>query len=798
MQREARLFVVGGVLAATLCAQQPAGKPAPVHAPADRDTKTGPAEPWVAPPRAPAPVARRVPSGKPVVSDQAARLDLFAAGSGVLIDVVDRGFIWAAANSYKLSVEAGRATFVPFLGSDAKADQPVAFELAALHVGSRALPLKASPEPVLSGDAVEFDHGPVQVRYELRRKAAEQVFRFDTLPARDTIRIELRVDTGLIADESTGSLRFVGPDGWVAYGDAIAIDAAGTRLPVERELHAGRLTLTVPATFVASAKLPLVVDPLLTSSTSVRGATAMAMSESDVVFDEVSQRYMVCVERVYSATDSDVYTYEMDANGQPIAGSVTVIDSSLSSWQSPRIANNRHAQRNLVVAQVSTNNVSPFVIAGRTRDPGTLSMGAQFTIEDQTSVIGDKIRPDVGGDAHRVGPTYFTVVWERVYSSSDHDIHGVQVISAVTPTRVSAGTIYFDNSGFYEQAPQIGNAAGAPIPNAVNQQWMVVWKRSTASGSDIFARTIRWDGPLGSSFVVNSGNVLQDVPSVSTVAMPDALGRHLYLVAWEQGYIGGTNDIMVRLCDQSGSVVSSVYNLQQLENAGAAEFWNQYRPRVASDGCRFVVAYGENYNNSGDLDVRVTTLHALTAGGGNYTIGVSEARVPPAFLSTVETRHALCADFESHGAFSGGPVERSIRYALSWHDAGSGAGNEIRFRLYAGMMPTGGFSVLPTGCGSSTITYGGNPALAQVFDIQTNGQALLAGTLRAVPLPLCSSCALGIDAFASLPPTQALIVPCSAALLGGTLGFQGVMLLRGEPCLGGTLSVTDTVLVTIR
>ncbi len=801
MHLDVRSVLLGSVLLAAVSAQDPTGKPMPVGSPVMPDTKIGPAEPWIAPPLAAPADVSRIASDKPADPEPRPGFDLFAAGSGVLFDTTESGTVVAAARSYKMLFDHGRASFVPFLGSRARTEHAVEFSLAGVQVGGLSLELKARPDAVRIGDVVEFDHGALRVRHELRRAEVEQTFRFDSLPVRDTIRIDLAVQTDLSVDDSPHALLFRSSDGGMDYGTATAIDATGRELRLAREWHDGRLSLIVPASFVADAKLPLVVDPLLTAASSVTGIMSTTLRESDVVFDEATQSYMVAVELVYSATDSDVYTYEMDADGQPIPGSVSAVDSTTVSWQNPRIANNVLAHRNLVVAQVSTGNVSPFVIRGRTRVPGTTSVGPQTTIEDQSNATGDKIHPDVGGDPHLAAPTYFTVVWERVYTSSDHDIHAVQVTNADTPTRVSPSTILIDNSAQYEQDPQISNSAGAPMPDATYQHFMVVWKRATATGSEIRARTIRWEGLLGTNFVVSAGDVLQDLPSVSTVTVPGEYSGHLYLVAWEQGYLtdsGDTNDIMVRLCDQSGAVVSPTYNLQILESAGSAIDWNQFRPRVASDGCRFVVAYGENYQNLGDLDVRVTTLHAIPAGAGQYTLARSEGRVAPAYTSNVETMHALCADFESSGAVSGGPVARSIRYGIAWHDAGSGSGNEIRFRLYAGMSNTGGFVVVPTACGSATISYGGTPALTESMSIATNGQAILVGTRRASPLLLCSTCLLAVDAFTTLGPSQTLMVPCNVGLIGGTLGFQGVKVWVGEPCVGNLVSLSDTVLVTFR
>ncbi len=494
-----------------------------------------------------------------------AAFDVFA--SGVIFDAPDDATLWVAARNYKARFSAGEVCFLPFLGSDAPRNHPFALRVARVTADGEPFDLRDSAAPRRDGDAVIFRFGGFELRYDARKEGLEQSFRFDALPARGELRIELAVASDLAARVIGESLRFLGPDGGVDYGPAVAIDGAGARIPVARSFGDGLLVLTVPADFVANATLPLVVDPLIGPTTTVTSSTGYELREPDLVFDEAWQRTMVCVELVFSAADSDVYAFEMDVNGDPIAGSGTTIDSSTVSWQRPRIANNALERRNLVVAQVSANNASPFRIEGRTREAGTLLQGNQFVIEDQSVEIGDKLLPDVGGDPHLAAPTYFTVVWERVYSAVDHDIHAVQITNTADPARTGA-TVMVDNSGTWEGQPQISNSAGAPLPDASYQHWLIVWKRALTATSEIRGMSMRWDGALSSNFLISAGDLFQDWPSASTITPPGPTGRQLWLAAWEQGYLadgGDTHDVMVALVARPGTVVSPILDLQVLE-----------------------------------------------------------------------------------------------------------------------------------------------------------------------------------------------------------------------------------------
>jgi len=785
-------------LASTLTSQDPERKPAPAPRILEVDPKLGPTEPWVRPVERTR-AARHGISGKPHPTRVRAGLavDPFASPETLLWDVPAPGEVWVAAAAYKARFAHGSATYVPFLGSDAPCNRPVTFALRRTVVDGQSLPLTGTPTPLHRGDRVVFDHGSVLVRYDAIARGLEQSFELVALPARGELVLELSVATDLAVQSAGGDVRFAAVEGAVTYGEATAIDALGQRLAVRRTWHQGAITLTVPADFVRRAVLPLVVDPLVGTVGSVT-SNSRTLKDADVTYDMTSGRYMVSCELVFSGTDSDAYTYELDGTtGQVVAGSQAIVDvTSAESWQAPRIANNNIADRNLVVAQVSSGNVAPFSIRGRTRAAGSTSTGNPVTLSSaSTGNTGDKIRPDVAGDPHLFGPTYFTVTWERVYSSVDHDIHARQFTAAVDPVAVGPSEILVQNSSAYEEMPQISSSMGAPFPDALSQKAMVVYKRRGTRGSEVRGRLLRWDGNPDADFLVASGDALIAYPSVSTVTRANAQRERLYLVAWEQGYLldgGDTNDIKIVLCDQTSAPVSPVTNLHTLER-GSHIGWDQYRPRVASDGCRFVVAYGEDFNDSGDLDVRATTLHALPA-GSTWTLGVTENRVEVAYRTTVETGGAVCSRFEAHDPDASG----SARYCFAWSDANGALNNEIRCQLYDGVI-AGGFTTLTTGCGGINITASGRPGLGEHIRVAALANVLLIGAINpAWNIPICggATCRLGVIDFVQAPPAINLDVPCSAVLLGGRIGFQGVAVGSGS-CFGGVL-VTDTVVAQIQ
>lgn len=797
------LIIASFLAASTVCQEQSKGTPTPRHF--EPDTKTGPLEPYVP---APFPVRSARNHGraaKPVLPGAGAVQDAFADANTVLFDRARDGTVWASAASYKVGFAAGRVEFIPFLGSDAPRNYPVTFRLAEVVVDGQALAYRADPEPARADRMISFDRGSLVERYELTGKGMEQSFVFHTLARRGAITIRVAVDSTMpVAETAADDIAFANELGQVTYGRAFVLDAGGRRQEVQRRWTTHGIEITVPARFVADAVLPLVVDPLVGASTPIHNQSdGRALRSPDITYDATVDRYMLCYELVFSASDSDVFCYEISNTGGVATGQFVVDNSGSESWQAPRIANNNLANRYLVVAQVSAGGVSPFSIRGRTQNAGSTLQGNKFVIATPAVAdVGDKIRPDVAGDPHTFGPTYFTVVWERVLNSSDHDIHARQVTSALDPSLLGPGTVLIDNAGTYEEQPQISNSMGAPAPHAGPQKALIVFKRRS-NGSEIRGRLMRWNGDLDPAFVVSTGLALQDNPSASAVALPDGAGNYLYLVAWEQGFIndgGDTNDIKVVLCSQPGQVVSNVVNLQQIETdptySGFAS-WDQFGPRVATDGCRFAVAYNEDFQNGGDLDARITTLHPVPVSATRWTIRVTESRAWPASRTTVERGISIVSRYEC--AADNGTPPTFTRYGLTWADANGTSADQIRAQVYDGMTSGGGVSIVGTGCGGVGIAFSGTPALGERFQVTTSSATgILFGVPQTPALPICggSTCRLGVTNYVALPAQIALNLPCNVFLIGGTVAFQGFT-WAGGPCFGA-LAVSDTLIVRVR
>lgn len=123
------------------------------------------------------------------------------------------------------------------------------------------------PVPVASprreGNRTVYDRDIAREIYIDRGEGLEQTFEFDA-PVSE-ISVSGRFETlwepvrhkgrGVIFRDSSGEV--------MAYGEAKAVDAAGHSAPVHLSLDERRWTLDVPPDFLAEARFPVVVDPLI-------------------------------------------------------------------------------------------------------------------------------------------------------------------------------------------------------------------------------------------------------------------------------------------------------------------------------------------------------------------------------------------------------------------------------------------------------------------------------------------------------------------------------------------------------
>ncbi len=686
----------------------------------------------------------------------------------------------AVGNTYKAEFDRSGAAYVPYFDG-ADRNHPLHFTVQRAVVGGQELPI-AGARRVRPGNRVSFAHGGLRATYDLLPRGMEQMFWFDALPARGELCVEVALGTDLGAEAHDGGLRFTNQLGTVNYGRAVAIDANGDRLPLELTLEHGTLRFLVPAAFVANAQLPLCIDPVVSSEQlAYQGASPHPAEASDIAYEPSYGEYQVVFQRYWSGTDYDVFVRRFSAQMNPLT--LHIIDSSTTeSWQVPKIAANNVSDRFLVVAQTSNGAVSPFWIAGRTVDAVSGTVGAPFTIERAGlpgHAAGDKINPDVGGDPDYFAPSYFTVVWERVYSPTDHDVHMKQVfdnggIRSATPTLI-------DNSGAFDSQPSISKSNGSrPL---ATQCWGVVWQRQvTASDEDIFGSLVRWDGTITvPTFMVDAPSAWQLHPAISSPT-DEVNGERFYLCAFDD-QLPGNSTITARMLDQNGAHRGR-YDIGNQVTPG----WPHVEPSVDSDGARFVVGWHEVYSGTGqDFDVRVATCAFTPAVG--LLIQDMDA---PAYTTNLES---LCELASTHvdGATGG-------RYGVTWTRS-SATSRDIYARTYDGVQAGATTSWRTTACGTeAAFTVLGAPYLGSwVYagqSVATGLRGYVFGAPTSQPIGACPGCLLGVQGDTVIVDPVTIYIPNNPYLVGLTFALQAFQFGNG-PCLGA-VSLSDTLDITVR
>ncbi len=709
------------------------------------------------------------------------------------IDEPSAGEIWARGEHYKIGFDQDGWRYVaqPRAGRDgdsaARALEPIHFKLHSAQVANQALPLDHAASPQRSENVVSYEHPSVVERIILAPKTAEQTFTFDALPARGELIIKLDVSTELKATlDPTGGLTFASADTLVSYSAAVAFDAQGHRVDAPLAWDGEQITLRVPAHFVQQAELPLVVDPIVARRT-VTSDTARVTSP-DVVWDDVSQQWQVVYQREFGPGDWDVFVQRMDA-ALNLVGAPIVVDISLDSWVGPKIANLRASATSLVVAECRRS--SNFTrIAGRTLST-TGTLGLRFDIANTSST--HSIRPDVGGDAAS-GPTYFTVVWEHVFGTFDHDIHARQVTT--TGTLRGTGPTIIQSNTENQTNPAISKSCGAPPFNL--QRFVIVYQETfSPTDEDIFGAMLTWDGVFvpvngNNTFAIDRSSFFNEAPEVSSPGFVDGTDHRRIMAVYSEPNTNG-GDAIGTTFDETGAVLNR-FNVQLAVGDATRLPWEQSRPSVDSSGTRFAVSYTEAYRNTTDLDSRIAMFSVSRTGQATATDSANLAS------TTVPERDVKIA---SHYSSS---------YAVSELFCTSNSREGTRFEIDAQVYgdPTrGAFSVRGTGCGGLLQIQSSGPATPGLqLNFTTNAGNTFCGFVVGfptnIPIPGCSSCILGVQGSAVSGQQfdqYTLTIPSDVGVIGLQLAVQGFMFNFANP-QGTTcrrqLHLSDTIDVTIQ
>ncbi|MCA8963433.1 MAG: hypothetical protein KDC48_01025 [Planctomycetes bacterium] len=695
----------------------------------------------------------------------------------VLFDApADGGPLWALGRTWKAGFDGLGVTVIPYFGSAAPQNFPLRLEVAGATVGGQPLALEPGA-PRRDGECVCTPRGALTEVVATGLDQLEQSFVFTTLPNRGAIAVEVRVDTELAATPIDGGLRFANAWGHVDYTKAVAVDAAGQRQALDINWTGAAAHIEIPAAFVRTATLPIVLDPTLNYWYLLGSSSAQPQYDSGAAtIQALGGRTLMTWRRQFSATDQDCFGLMFDGNLGLVATDFP-IDIGTEDWQHVAVAGNNYAQNFLVVAEA--NIAGYHAIRGSVISAAAV-VGARFDIERAGSVgfAGNNYHPDVGGDPYG-GPGYYTVVFHKQMGASS-EIYFKQVTPAgglafVNPILLSASNVTASK-------PSISKSCGQS--NGLPAYWFVTWQQTyplPPNDQEVYGRYVNWNGAvIGSPFGLGITNGEETAPSAGSPIDAGGVRYWPMTYAWSAA-VGLPREVRCRVMASNGG-----YQTATVVSAGPPGT-DAAAPEMDSDGNRFVVAM--NVASPGlPRKVEAVTLAYLPASNSLRV----EARSD---LQTVAAEDY--ADCDVCADFSGGPAA-TPRYVISFSEQTWNTFRLAAFGGYAGS--TNFFAFRPSQCGALPITASGSPVLGQTVRIDV-GSSGITGTLLGfpgqIPINAGCNCWLGVTQGITFVGNQLQwLVPTNAAYVGLPLAVQGWS-FSGSQCLG-TIDISDTVDFTIR
>lgn len=664
----------------------------------------------------------------------------------------------AVGRDYKAVFAADGVTVVPRTGALAPS-LPLQLRPLAATLAGRALPLPTTGF-TRDGERCERHSAAFTERYDLAVDSLEQSFVFAALPQRGELVVDVGVATTLSAvPQADGrSLRFVHEHATLTFDRAVAVDARGARRELAIAWHGDGYRLVVPADFVATAQLPLVVDPVIT--TTVLSGNRLR-DNTDLIWVPTTQRFVAVFDEQFASNDNDVYAVALNADGALI--SALAVETTTDTTRNPSIAYERGLDRLLIVYEHGTQ---PTIRGRFVVNLGTTVLNASFEIAGPSTGESTTFDPDVGGNLVTTVLPRFLVAWTSQVGNS----------STVRSRLV-------DNPGAMTPPTQHGpsNSSAASITPSREQQfhWFVAFQNQlTQQNTDICGLTVSAiNGGASPHFAIDGSQRNTRLPELSPAI--NVSGALCYVCTAHE-LVGASWDIRLYLTFSSGpSAAIADTNLTTLETTDPViRARTQLYPRIAYDGTTLAVSYMEVGPNGNGLDGYVAFVRATTSG-----LSLVDGRVPLGTSSANERSFAL--------AGADGPRRFLGAFCRT---AQAGNTTDIVLPRLAPAIP----EVRATGCLGLTATAEGQTLLGDTVTFTLAPGAIggfFAGVpTAATPLPDCG-CQVGLLPQVPLPSPFALSIPTSPTMVGVQLAVQGFDL--GGSCLGA-FRLSDTFDVTVR
>jgi hypothetical protein len=382
--------------------------------------------------------------------------------------------------------------------------------------GIRALSLSTLPEQS-APDSVQYRHGKgIVERYLVQSRGVEQQFLLPGPYAGGDVLLTGSVQTDLVpaVASSFEGIAFRRDDVTVLhYGEAKAIDAAGRTALLEERWSQGELTIVVPASFLAGAKFPVLVDPFIGGRVTADFAVDLARNPA-VATTETTPLQALAVWSTDITSPQSIRGRIIGPRGNTIVGPISAMDEFSGAgdyYTNPRAAWSSFDSVWVVAANGSPDGPNPpFIQVNKVDTAGTKTTG------DNLNAAGATLERDVDVACNNIGQCLIAWAWDSDDNGSTDGIKGV----FYTPGTNVFGSL-FDIF-----------AQGAATPHG--------HPRIASNGTDYYVVCQQGTDHIDGFSVSTSGTVMSADPSQSgavranpEVSFSSQLGR--YLVAWDTG-----------------------------------------------------------------------------------------------------------------------------------------------------------------------------------------------------------------------------------------------------------------------
>jgi hypothetical protein len=503
MNHTSRLFAASLLVASFLPAQDPADTPG--------TTKLAP----VITPGADAPVAN---PADPVTTG--ARMPKLRTPIHTAPDDLGRPYgTWAAGDDYKVSFHDGMA-FVPYLGASYPTTQTLRWRTASAKVGEVEL-VQDAPQHHRADFRYEYRFGPITEAYDVLAEGLEQTFVLHQRPSTGDLVIRGAVDSLLKSRSAAAdvqALQFVDDNGntIVEYGRAVAFDARGARIDVATAHDQGVVTLTVPGSWLATAALPVVVDPLLTrvQIASWGAATFGTVQGVDIARDDeaTAANVMIAYTRSASATDADLW---LRVCNDDFTANALVFSDITTSWDTDQVSTCYVGGANRFVATLrrffpGTPTLSQ--LRCKVHDSGSTTLTTNVGFLTPPAGNNDW-RADVGGVESFASGNNALVVFQRENNGAGNNFANA-ALSEVHASLIDATTTNGTFGATFELQPSTTHDSERPSVNQVAAggttfSWACVFQRfidgATLEDWDLNGKLISQNG------TVSTGSFISDL-----------------------------------------------------------------------------------------------------------------------------------------------------------------------------------------------------------------------------------------------------------------------------------------------